>query len=224
MRYVNVALLLLFSYMVTKTAVFTSLVVMLIIFLFVYLYDVNSKERSVFVLGVVLLMGYVLYECGVFLLIVDGLMPYFEGTVVISKLEDLRASLIRGEITGGTITTRMIVHQQSKDAFWENPLIGSELVHLGHSKILDLLGSMGLLAFIPYIMILCSSLKSLIVHVKDRELKAYLYFSFIIAGVYLYTKGLFGSPGYLFTLVIVPSIIMTMNKDIALSKRYGRIR
>ncbi len=219
MRYVSIILLLLFSYMITQTAVFTSIVVMLMSFFFAYLFDVKRLGRSVLVLGVVFFIGYVLYQYGFFLMIVDGLMPYFEGTAVASKLEDLHTSMIRGEIIGGTMTTRMSVHQLSKEAFWNNPIVGSDIVHIGHSKILDMLGAMGLLAFIPYIMILYSGLKGFVIRVKDKELKAYLYFSFILSGIYLYTKGLFGSPGYLFTLVIVPSIIMAINKGVSYRKR-----
>ena len=211
MRYFNIALLLLFSYMVMQTAVFTSLVVMLVAFFFAYLFDVNRLERSVLVLGVFLFIGYVLYQNGFFLMIVDGLMPYFEGTAVAFKLEDIRASMLQGQVTGSSLTSRMDYHQISKDAFWSNPIVGSDRAG-GHSKILDMLGTMGLMAFIPYIMILYSSLKGFIIRVKDKEQKLYLYFSFILSGIYLYTKGLFGSPGYLFTLVIVPSIIIAVNK------------
>ena len=47
----------------------------------------------------------------------------------------------------------------------------------------------------------------------NGELRAYLYLSFILAAIYLYTKGIFGNPGYLFTLVIVPSIIISVKSS-----------
>ncbi len=104
----------------------------------------------------------------------------------------------------------MDYHQMSKDAFIANPIVGTDRAG-GHSKILDLLGSMGLLAFIPYFMVLFAGLKRFAFRLKkDVGFKSYLYFSFILACVYLYTKGIFGNPGYLFTLVIVPSIIMSV--------------
>ena len=78
---------------------------------------------------------------------------------------------------------------------------------------------MGLLAFIPYIMILYRSLKGFLIRVGDKDLKSYLYFSFILSGIYLYTKGLFGHPGYLFTLVLVPSIIIAVNNEGSYRKR-----
>ncbi|MBR5530286.1 MAG: hypothetical protein IKU63_02105 [Bacteroidaceae bacterium] len=210
-RYWYLALLLLFAYMVTRTAVTTSLVVMSVAVLFVFLFDVNRQRRTLLRLGIVLLFGYVLYKYGFFLMFADGLMPYFEDTAVSFKLQDLHTSMTRGQITGETLTGRMDYHEISKDAFWENPIIGSDRVG-GHSKILDILGSMGLLSFIPYFMILYSSLKRYAFRLKkDVELKPYLYFSFLLACVYLYTKGIFGNPGYLFMLVIVPSILISIN-------------
>lgn len=211
-RYWYLALLLLFAYMVTQTAVTTSLVVMLVAVLFVCLFDVNRLRRSLLILGIVSLVGYVLYQYGFFLMLVDGLMPYFEDTAVSFKLQDLHTSMIRGQITGGSLTGRMDYHEISKDAFWKNPIIGSDRAG-GHSKILDILGSMGLLAFMPYFMIVYTSIKRYAVRMENGELRAYLYLSFMLAAIYLYTKGIFGNPGYLFTLVIVPSIIISVKSS-----------
>lgn len=211
MRPLFLGLLLLFAYMITQTAVTTSLVVMTIAVLFTCIFDIRKLLRSVMIICLFLIVSYVLNQYGFFLNVVDGLMPYFEGTAVSSKLEDLHTSMVLEQVTGSSLTGRMDYHQISKDAFWSNPVVGSDRAG-GHSKILDLLGSMGLLAFIPYFMILYSSLKRYAFRLKkDVELKPYLYFSFLLACVYLYTKGIFGSPGYLFMLVIVPSILISIN-------------
>ena len=61
-------------------------------------------------------------------------------------------------------------------------------------------------------MMLYASLKRYAFRLEDRGLKSYLYFSFVLAAVYLYTKGVFGNPGYLFMFVIVPSIIFFYKK------------
>ena len=209
MKPLCLGLLLLFAYMITQTAVTTSLVVLSLAVLFVLLFDARKLLRSILILGMILLLGNVLDLQEFFLKIIDGLMPYFEDTAVAFKLEDLHTSLMQGRVTGSSLTGRMDYHQVSKDAFFANPIVGTDRAG-GHSKILDMLGAMGLLAFIPYFMIIYAGLRRYVFRVKDRELKSYLYFSFILAGVYLYTKGIFGNPGYLFTLVIVPSIIMSV--------------
>lgn len=210
------SVLLLFAYIITKTSVSTSLVVMAVAVLFACLFDARKLQRSVLSFSVVFFIGYVLSQYGFFLKVVDGLMPYFEGTTVAFKLEDLHTSMVQGQVTGSSLTSRMDYHQVPKDAFFANPIVGTDKAG-GHSKILDMLGTMGLLAFIPYFMILYTSLKRYAFRIKDIELKSYLYFSFILASVYLYTKGIFGTPGYLFMLVIVPSIIVSLCS----SKKYN---
>lgn len=209
-RYCYLAILLLFAYMVTQTAVSTSLVVMAVAVLFARIFDIKKLQRSILVLSLLLFIGYVLSQYGFFLKVVDGLMPYFEGTAVSLKLEDLHTSMVQGQVTGSSLTGRMNHHQTSIDSFLKNPIVGSDLAGR-HSKILDLLGAMGLLAFIPYFMILYTGLRRYAFRIKDKELKSYLYFSFILAGVYLCTKGIFGSPGYLFMMVIVPCLLMCVS-------------
>lgn len=212
-RYLYIAILLLFVYMVIQTAVTTSLVVMSVAVLFTSFFNANKLRQSVFALGGLLFVGYVLYQYGIFLSLLDNLIPYFEGTAVSFKLEDLHTSMEQGQITGESLTGRMDYHQISKDAFWSNPIVGSHNAG-GHSKILDILGFMGVIVFLPYFMMLYASLKRYAFRLEDRELKSYLYFSFVLAAVYLYTKGVFGNPGYLFMFVIVPSIIFSIrNKN-----------
>ena len=209
-RYCYLAILLLFAYMVVQTAVSTSLVVMAMAVLFACIFNIKKLQRSILVFSLLLIIGYVLSQYGFFLKVVDGLMPYFEGTAVSIKLEDLHTSMVQEEVTGSSLTGRMNHHLTSIDSFLNNPIVGSDLAGR-HSKILDLLGAMGLLAFIPYFMILYTGLKRYAFRIKDKELKSYLYFSFILAGVYLCTKGIFGSPGYLFMMVIVPCLLMCVS-------------
>lgn len=212
MKYCYLAILLLFSYMITQTAVTTSLVVMLVAVLFACIFDIRKLQRSVMIICLFLIAGYVLNQYGFFLKLIEVLIPYFEDTAVAYKLEDIRISMLQGQITGSSLTGRMDYHQISKDAFIANPFFGTNRSG-GHSKILDLLGAMGLLAFIPYFMILYTGLRRYAFRIKDKELKSYLYFSYILACVYLYTKGIFGNPGYLFMTVIVPSIILSVNSS-----------
>lgn len=209
-RVLYLFLLLLFGYMIIQTAVTTSLIIMSAVILFAIIFDIRKAPRSVLILILVLFIGYVFYQLGFFLMFVESLMPYFEDTAVAYKLDDIHTSLLQGQITGEALTGRMDYHQMSKDAFLDNPMIGSEISHLGHSKILDMLGSMGLLGFTPFLMMIISVMRSYIVRIKDRELNSYLYFSFFVSGIFLYTKGIFGAPGFLFTFLLVPSLILSV--------------
>lgn len=203
----------LFFYMVTQTAITTSLLLLVVIFLFAILYKENSGWKTVMGLVASSLILFVLYSQGFFLWLVDGLMPYFEGTSVSYKLQDFHYSLIQGSITGSSITGRIDYHGISKNSFWENPIIGGGEVG-GHSKILDILGSMGLLVFVPFAMIIWKSMRMQIARVSySKEMRAFLILGYAISFVYLYEKGVFGASGWLFMTVIVPCAILAQSKE-----------
>lgn len=207
------ALTLLFFYMVTQTAVTTSLFVSIVIFLFAIFYKENSGQRTIFGLGFFCFVLFVLYTQGFFLWLVDSLMPFFEDTAVSFKLQDFHDSLAQGSVTGESLTGRMDYHDISKASFWASPIIGGGEVG-GHSKILDLLGSMGLLVFIPFVMVIWKSLRTQMAEVAyNKELKMFLILCYAISLVYLYEKGIFGASGWLFMLVIVPCAILAQSKE-----------
>ena len=147
-----------------------------------------------------------IYYTGFLLKMIDGLMPFFDGTAVSDKLVDMHNSLIQGRITGSTITTRNNLHDISKVNFISNPIFGGGYAG-SHSKILDILGSSGLLVFIPFIMIILHFVKEKANMHKNKYYKVFIYFSMFISFVYLYQKGIFGAEGWLFTFVITPTLI-----------------
>ena len=200
----------LFFYVVIKTEVTTSFFISIISILLVLFYRPNRKSQSVLSFSVLLIIVMVLYYSGAMISIVEFLLPYFDGSTIAFKLNDIHDSLLEGKLTGDTLTGRTDYHGMSINAFLSNPVIGSMPVG-GHSKILDTLGAMGLLAFIPYIMIIISTLKYYTKRVSQSvDMRVYLFVSFLLASVFLYTKGIFGAPGYLFMFVIVPATIMTL--------------
>ena len=209
-------LLLAFCYLVIRTAITTSIVIALISIIAVLFYRPGKGLRTAFSFMFLALILLVLNSFGAFAAILDSLMRYFEGTPVEYKLQDIKESILRGSLIGDSLTVRMDLHTMSWTAFFRNPILGSEGVG-GHSKLLDLAGSAGLLAFVPYLMIIISVLKGYVRLVKLPESKAYLVISFLLSGICLYTKGIFGTPGYLCMFVIVPSIIMSLDHKEQLS-------
>lgn len=206
-KLVAFALAVLFFYVVTQTAVTTSLIVSVVIALFALTYSADNNQKTIISLVVIGGVCIVLYNSGFCLWLVDALMPFFDGTVVTYKLQDLHDSMVSGSVQGGTLTGRMDYHQISKDNFWMNPILGGGVAG-GHSKILDILGCTGLVMFIPYVMILWSCLKMQTANLNKRS-RAFVMFTYATACIYLYEKGVFGSPGYLSMLVIIPSAIIT---------------
>lgn len=204
-RMIAICLSVLFFYVVIQTSITTSLFVAALIILFGVVYSAENSYKVFFGAIVLGTLFFVLYHTGFFLGLIESLMTTFEGTAVEPKLQDMYDSMISGKIQGGSITGRLDYHQISQDSFWQNPITGGGNVG-GHSKIWDMLGGMGLVVFIPYAMVIWSCLKMQLQN-QPRRIRSFLIFAYIAALVYLYEKGIFGDPGYLAFLVVIPSAI-----------------
>ncbi|MDY2698853.1 MAG: hypothetical protein SOV61_04830 [Lachnospiraceae bacterium] len=204
---ISLALSLLFVYIINQTAVTTSLFIGIFILFFVMLMNPYDTKASTMRFGILAVILLVMYYTGVFLVIVDGLMPFFEGTAVEYKLIDMHDSMTLGHVTGDHLTVRMDVQKQSQEHFFANPIIGSGDAG-GHSKIWDVLGTMGLAAGVPFLMTIWTSMKLWCRASVNKEMLYYVYAVFAAAFVFLYSKGLFSGEGWLFMTVIVPCIIM----------------
>ena len=150
----------------------------------------------------------------------DFLLRFFDGTAVEPKIEGFKYIYLGGDIesSGGHITGRMSYHDMSWLAFSENFLIGGSSPVGGHSQIIDRLGGMGIIPFIPFIMILVSMIKMNLRIIRDMEQRMYYFIGLAAAFVLLYQKGLFGQEGWLFTMILMPGLIISFRK-IAVTKR-----
>ena len=207
LRFFAVASLILLLYVITQTAITTSLFVAVLCILFISCYRAKSKYKSIIFFVILAFIVYFLYVDGFFLQVTDWLMPFFDETAVSNKLNDIHRSLVNETIQGGSITGRINLHNVSIGSFWANPLFGNGFVG-GHSKILDILGGMGLCVFIPFIMIIITPLKYYIKKLND-EFSVYIIATFACAGIFLYEKGIFDAEGWLFMLVIAPSSLLS---------------
>lgn len=210
-KYVLFAIALLFSYIVIRTSVTTSLFAMMAALSFVILFNPQNRQRSYVSFALLGLFIFVIYETGILLWIVDSLMPFFDGTAVSYKLQDFHDSLVSGSVTGDSLTSRAEHHARSREGFYSNPLFGANAAG-GHSKVLDILGTAGLLGFVPFAMIILSCIKSYKMQMT-KDMVPYLYFSFGLCFMYLYQKGIFGATGWLFMCVIAPSLIKAISSD-----------
>lgn len=202
-----------FLYVIIRTSITTSLIVMLGTVLFVSVYNGYKHMQSMLKLTLLFCTIFFVYYSNVFLSVIDVILPFFEGTAIEFKLNDFRDSLLLGHLTGGSILGRMDYHQISKDAFFSNPIWGSGIAG-GHSKFLDLLGFSGLLVFIPFFMTLISFYKDVSGKIFDRNIKAAFVASVIGVFIFLYQKGVFGSAGWLFMTVIVPTLLLGLQSYI----------
>lgn len=208
---ISFLLVVLFFYVITQTSVSTSIAMGLFIVLFSIIYNENDKHKSV-VWGIVAIcVFFAAYQMGLVLAFVDWLMPFFEGTAVSFKLQDIHDSIINGALQGGSFEGRADHHEISQMSFLENPIFGGGKAG-GHSHVLDTLGTVGLIGFIPFFLTIWFSMKNY-TNIINKNDRIYMYLVFGIAGVYLYHKGIFGSAGWLFMCVIAPSLVKTISNE-----------
>lgn len=194
-------LLLLLVYVVYKSSITTCLIIGVVSLLLSISLSSKNIPRTVFFMTVLSTTFIIFYYSGVFVSILKGILPYFEGSAVESKIEDALFLLSTGESTG-SIATRENLHQRSWDGFFSNILIGGG-VSGGHSSLIDRLATMGLIGFIPYFMVYFTIFKQWVKHF-DHYGKRYYYLSVVSVVVLLYSKGLFGQQGNLVFMVLMP--------------------
>ena len=210
-KYLTILLIALFFYVITQTAVSTSIVLSVLIILFSIFYNDRNKLLTFYAFLLLSILTYIAFKTGLLLAFVDWLMPFFEDTAVSFKLQDLYDSILNGQLQGGSFEGRANLHQISRDSFFRNPIFGGGIAG-GHSQVLDLLGTVGIIGFIPFLMMICTSAQKYIQNVPPGISRVYMYLCFGIACIYLYHKGIFGATGWLFMCVIAPCLIVAVSR------------
>ena len=206
-KIVSAAFLVLFVYAIIKTEITTSFVTLLLLLLFTIVYQ---KEQGItmtsFVFIMVSLTLLVLYKSGVISSFVGYLSGIYKGTAAESKFLDFQNMLV-GKGKGGNLGVREYCRQMSLDCFYKNPFFGSPGVG-GHSSLLDRLGSMGLLGFIPYLLMLIANVRTWISYMPEKGAMFFYISGIVVVFIFLYMKGLFGGEGMLFMTVLLPVAII----------------
>ena len=211
-RFIMMIVTALFYYVITQTAVSTSITLGTLIIIVSMLYNHDHKDKTMISFLCVGVLFFVIYYSGLILNIIDGIMPFFEGTAVQFKLEDLHDSIVGGTLQGDSFEGREALHNISKDSFFANPIFGGGRAG-GHSQMLDILGTVGIIGFIPFFFVIWSSLKSYLQLLANSFARLYMFASFAVPFVYIYHKGIFGATGWLFMCVIAPCLIMAIYYD-----------
>lgn len=203
--------LLVMCFVVYDTFVTTSLIIMIAIVLFTLLY--TSKNPSLFwiiaIFSIVII--YLLYQFGVFSALIDKIMPAFIGTPVEKKLLDFKASMLKGELTGGSITGRQNLHAISWHSFFQNPFFGTSVVG-GHSSLIDRFGGMGFIAGLPFVMIFVSFINRMVKLYNTKMAKAFFWVGIVAGFTYLYQKGNWGCEAWLMYMVLMPMGILVYER------------
>jgi len=73
---------------------------------------------------------------------------------------------------------------------------------------------MGLVAFIPFIMMIFAQIKMVLKLITNSEQRLFYYLGLGVAFAILYQKGLFGQEGWLFMMVLLPGLLITMQNGV----------
>lgn len=210
-KWVLITILSLFVFVILHTYVTTSLIITFGTIVFALLYDTKNKPRSLLIIFLAAFMLYLLHTLGAFVQLFNFLIRFFEGTSVEPKIESFKYIYMYGDVenAGGHITGRLNYHNMSWKAFAENFLTGGTSPVGGHSQLIDRLGGMGLVAFVPFIMMIISHIKIILRVITNSEQRLFYYLGLGAAFMILYQKGLFGQEGWLFLMVLLPGLLIT---------------
>lgn len=199
-------------FVIYDTFVTTSLIIMVVIVLFTFFYTPKNSSLFAFIVTVLALVVYILYQSGFFITFIDWVMPVFEGTAVENKLIDFKDSMLQGQVTGGSITGRQNLHAISWNSFFQNPFFGTSVVG-GHSSLIDRFGGMGFIAGLPFIMIIISFIRQMLIIFNTKVARAFFWVGTLGAFLFLYQKGNWGCESWLMYMVLMPMGIMVFEQQ-----------
>ena len=194
-------------YVVVQSAITTSLIIAVIVIIIMLTYNPHSEVKSFFRALGIIMVGFLLVEFEVITSFLDNIVDFYENTAAEGKMRYFK-SIIEGTQadTGNGIEAREGLHQISINSFMENPLFGGGKQG-GHSCILDRLGAVGLVGFIPYLFFLYQVIVFTLGSFKERLSKITFLIVAFCAFMLLYQKGLFGQECWLFYIVLAPAIL-----------------
>lgn len=205
--------LLILCFVIYDTFVTTSLIIMVFIVLMTMLHDRKHVNLIFIIIPIIALIFIVLYKAGVFISLIDWIMPWFENTPVEKKLLDFKKSMIEESLVGGQLVGRQNLHAISWHSFFQNPFFGTSVVG-GHSSLIDRFGGMGFVAGLPFVMIFISFIKRMVKMYDTKTAKIFFWIGTISAFVFLYQKGNWGSEAWLMYMVLMPMGIKTFENKV----------
>lgn len=209
LRFVFLVLAAILFYVIFKTEITTSMLVMFGVTVMSITYKDDKKSQSLTALFVAILIFF-LYETGILLAFVDFMGEQYEGTAASPKFQDFHNMLV-GESSDNNLSVREHCREISLNSFYSNPIFGAE-ENGGHSSILDRLGTMGLVGFIPWAAMIFTLMKSSYNIYFNRSTKFFYLCGAVAVLIFLYMKGLFSGEGMLCLAVILPSSLYALEQ------------
>lgn len=197
--------------LILKTYVTTNIILSLVTVVLALFY----RENNVKMIGATVILisfFFLLLFTGTLDGMLNGMVGYFTGTGVESKMIEFRSMLLGVEMEdNGVIQDRNELHGMSWDVFKNNILFGGE-GNGGHSYIVDRLAGLGVVGTMPFIiMIICSFIIMYRVLIT-RKSRFFLFVFGLMVFMMMYNKGLFGEEAWMIMWGVGPMYLYTIQK------------
>lgn len=207
-RWIVAILAVMLVYMILHTYIATTIVILVVTVFAGFILEPKNEPKMLSKTAISVVVVALLLVTGVIgeLLAYSG--SFFEDSYAEGKYQDLLQFVTTGQASSGNaVQSRQSLHSLSWESFFRNPIVGTSKVG-GHSNLLDRLGGMGLICFIPYVMLLFSVAKRFY-GILSRKSGARPFYLMSAAAVFLllYSKGLFSYEGWAFFALILPVIL-----------------
>lgn len=186
------------------------LAAMILVISFVVRKESFSRNTKTILLVSLLLMPFILSEdvqLG-FLDFVDKVTGQESG--LHGKIMDIEDSIIYGSDDTGTVGARTERYSKTWNVFLNNILVGGDGGG-GHSALLDRLASLGLLGFIPYIILIITQIKYTLSFIP-KNVVTYYYVGILAGVIMLVSKNMSNWYLWLCMFTILPIILILLFK------------
>ena len=186
---------------------------MLIFFLVLFVSFIYNPYRSLranwFKLAVIAVVLLLITNESVLLFIFKLIYPLVEGTIFAAKIDEFELILAHNAAYAEDVQSRGEFFSKTINTFFNNILFGSTNGALlgGHNYFFDILASIGLVGFIPFVANLVYIIKRSY-NSLSRTIKGYYIIgigSFIFMAL---TKNVFGSDFFIFPFLVLPCMLL----------------
>lgn len=196
----------------------TPLLLGFIAFFVSVIYNIH-KSNIVNITRIVLIVFLILIfmNKSIIVYLLNSIAPLFEGTAFAEKLHELELSIGVGVASGGDLESRQDYMGNTFNAIINNLILGtinSKEIG-GHNYLLDILASLGLVGFIPFVIWLFY-----VVRLEYRTLPKYCRFYYVIGItcflIHALTKNMWSGEFFLYPFLILPCLLYFLgsNKEI----------
>lgn len=172
--------------------------------------DIHSNFRKLIIIGIIALP--IAASDDVQLAILDAAETVLGSeSSFADKIEEFRYSIENEGNMTGDLEGRVDRYNKSLDMFFTNPLWGTNTKPGNHASLIDRLGALGLLGFIPLMLFFWYSLKHISTYLPEDSLVFFIQ-GILAAMVMLGTKGMWNWSMFYNLFIMLPFIIYYTNE------------